>query len=363
MMSELTQAQSSTGIYIGIYGGHQSSYAVAMTDEKVLGCVSGESLNLHTYSPAVVVVRLKRLLNDLSVRIGINASRLQDRTRRMVLALPGAATETDQLLTEFCIHQNGWRDVSKYTVVDDTWAGLYAGTFSASGVCAFAGTGASVFIGLGNFRPGRLHKIDGWGPVLGDHGSGFQLVVDFFRFLGRELDKGIVPALFDEVLEYDKNIENIENVQNWFDQLFIFYPEDWRIKFAELAIPINQAANRKGTPDITAIRIVSEAAMSMAQTIDIALTRYANQTEELPIVLQGGMFEHSVLYRDTVISTIKDKYPNSIYLSPYHTVIGAALLALTNSAPRVDLEIVAPLLKSINTLSEKERIVLSRIPT
>ena len=60
--------------------------------------------------------------------------------------MPGAATADEQDLVKYCLSRAGWKKPDKYVVVDDTWAGLVAGTLSYSGTCVFAGTGASIYV-------------------------------------------------------------------------------------------------------------------------------------------------------------------------------------------------------------------------
>jgi N-acetylglucosamine kinase-like BadF-type ATPase len=118
-------------IYVGINGGHQKSAAVALTKDGVLGSVLGESLNMHTFPRQEVAIRFRVLLTGLARHIGLKGlAELRQVTAMLVLSLPGVARTSEQKDAAYCLRVNDWHDESKYKIVDDTWAGLYAGTLS-----------------------------------------------------------------------------------------------------------------------------------------------------------------------------------------------------------------------------------------
>ncbi len=342
--------------HIGISGSHHESSVVVGGARKILFCFPGESLNLHTYPMEVVATRLGELFQKVIQRLKLaGITELHAATRRLCIALPGASSDQDYELAKKCLQESGWPQSSEVRIVDDTWAGLVAGAFATRGICTVAGTGASVYVGLGDFGRNKNQKLDGWGPVLGDFGSGFQLVVDFFRFLGRELDRNVVPPLFDRILAYEPKIQNINNVQQWFDSRHIVYPHDWKIRFAQIASVITSAAEGPNA-DPTAVRLIEQAAAQIAETISIGLTRYKKEAAQLPIVLQGGMFEHSNLFRNTVIESIKSRFSNTIKMSQYRPVLGSLLLAMAENIHQLpDKRRMDALCKTITKLPTEQK--------
>src|SRR5256714_5355078 len=145
---------------LGVSGGHQRSSAIAINRGKVIACATGEGLNLHTIQHLKVADRLGKLLDVLADNLDLTSMDLRYQTSKFVLALPGAASGFDQQIAETCLILNGWKDKRKYRIVDDTWAGLIAGLLDRRGICAFAGTGASVFVGLGDFLESKTGKMD-----------------------------------------------------------------------------------------------------------------------------------------------------------------------------------------------------------
>ena len=154
--------------YIGVNGGHSKSIAFVMDKNfGVLSAVKGDSLNTHTFPLEQVTLRFETLLLKLADKIQLSPLELQNRTLKLVLSMPGAATEEDQAITDACLCMAGWRETEQYSIVDDTWAGLVAGAFLYNGTCAFAGTGASVYTCVNEEVNGsqkfhaKPNKIDG----------------------------------------------------------------------------------------------------------------------------------------------------------------------------------------------------------
>jgi N-acetylglucosamine kinase-like BadF-type ATPase len=345
-------------LYIGISGGHQTSTAVAIRGDAVAGCATGEGINLHTVQQVKLASRLGALLENLAESVDVSAARLRDVTTKLVLAVPGAEVSYGQQLAETCLFTNGWRDRSKFFIADDTWAGLIGGGLSRHGICAFAGTGAAVYVGMGKFTAGKQQKIDGWGHVLGDYGSGYQLALKMFRFLGRALDRGEQPPLFNDILAEDPRIGDLDNVQHWFDQLYVLHPEDWRIRFARMAKVATLAANRAENPDADARRLVIESAEEMAESVDLAISRFLPESSELPVILQGGMFEFNQLFRLTVRNILKQRHSNEVKMAVFRPVVGAGLMACAEDSMLPDESVRRNIADSIRKLQPQERNVL-----
>src|SRR5262249_1231202 len=150
---------------------------------------------------------------------------------RLVLSLPGVSSLADLELGQSCIRNAGWvvRSPDNYLVVDDTYAGLIGGALSTQGICAFAGTGASVYLGQPTghqrFIAGKGGKLDGFGPMIGDHGSGFRLAMATLERMGRDLDEsgwGGISPLFEQLLTSlgaDWAAIQKRGLQNGFDDL------------------------------------------------------------------------------------------------------------------------------------------------
>jgi N-acetylglucosamine kinase-like BadF-type ATPase len=221
---------------VAVASGHRETHFLACTRSpdpsklalKFLNETKGRSLNLHSVSEQERRNRFKDGLLEV-----IDEKNLDD--CYVCLSMPGISTEkhlldAKKLLTQF----DQLREADTSSIVDDTVAGLIAGIGSLEGVCVFSGSGSSVFNGLGlSSLPEialRPQKIDGYGPLLGDRGSGFKITVEL-------LSKSLIVAEHNEArraLGYsstdanevwqllsrqDPSLEELGNCQAWFDQL------------------------------------------------------------------------------------------------------------------------------------------------
>jgi len=349
-------------LVLAISGGHTQSTAILIKERsEILGVVAGERINLHTDHEATARNNFLGLIAALESTTGING--VVGQCSRVGLVCAGAAFEDDQQRIARMIADpyKTVLDGRRIVVADDTWAGLLAGTFNLKGTCAIAGTGASVFVGEGRYPKGWEAKIDGWGPIIGDFGSGFQLAVNFFRQLGRtEEREQAVPAMFRELADFinqnagimrpfKSKLESFDDAQQWFDRLVDLEPRAWRIALASTAAVVTIAADRNN-PDPMAVQLVIEAAKDMAESVALALERYP-AARSCPIVMQGGMFEHSGLYRQTVKRQVEKTTQNRVLMARYKPIVGAALFALFcdgDKAPELsekETEIIHQMLK------------------
>ena len=99
-------------------------------------------------------------------------------------AIPGIRTEVARagLAEAGC-------DPSAFVCEGDERAALYAGLAGGIGLVVLAGTGS---FAVGKAENGHIVTAGGYGPIIGDEGSGYSVGVEALRLLGRVLD-GLRP--------------------------------------------------------------------------------------------------------------------------------------------------------------------------
>lgn len=265
-------------------------------------------------------------------------------------------------------------------VLDDTITGLIAGIGNLKGICAFSGSGSSVFNGNDLVLPPEIaprpNKIDGYGPLLGDRGSGFKISIEL---LSKSLNLWDIDAsklnslrtqtdseqnlsqrneLYDWLVEEDSQLEDVLATQVWFDTLIANSVPGkdpategsasvrelnlgeasrlpWAVRLAHLnrhaiqqvdkALSNGNLARAKSESPISALSIasaaISRAAIEMANSTRIALTGLPDETT-LPIVCQGGVFQNSQYYFEEYRRAMAG-YEGKIFRSAFHPVVGA----------------------------------------
>ena len=327
--------------YLGISGEHQRSCAVILDqdDSSMPVAVShGGTMNLHASDLDRVGLTLSNLLTDLARAKGHGSlDELASRVDAAVLSLPGAATEDDQRQALRCLERSGWPLPHNVRIVDDTWAALVGGALTTEGVCAVSGTGCSVFVGVGGFETSRERKIDDWGPLLGDRGSGFELATKLLRLVLLSYDQGRPLRAFERLRrcpEFEGALDSVQDVPMWIDRLFIDFADDWRSVIGRIATAATELAEEDQDSEVA--ELVREAACAIADSVIIAAKRFVLPEHNVPVVFSGGMFEHSNLYRQTAASRIREHIPLSVMMARYRPPAGALIMASANDAYELD---------------------------
>jgi N-acetylglucosamine kinase-like BadF-type ATPase len=236
-----------------------------------------------------------------------------------------------------------------------------------------------VFVGLGDFPfpVGKPWKLDGFGPILGDWGSGFRLATRYFEEYGRHYDRFAKPELiplFRDLLEMRPDIEGVDGVVKWFAKLRQEHTEDWYVPFADLAAMVTNAGERD-KPDLFAVGLVRQSARELAKTIQVGLTR-AERTlrnrknskmtvDSLPIVCVGEMFLHSKVYCEEVRKAVAETYPNNkVFVAKFTPVVGAALMAFADDRILPSREDIVRIARSVlaHPPAVERRIVMPQAP-
>lgn len=161
----------------------------------------------------------------------------------------------------------------------------------AVGVAVIAGTGA---IALGRDAGGRTARASGWGHLIGDEGSGYDIGRACLRAVARAADgRGPQTALVARLAA----AWALEAPEAMIGQV---YPTADTARIARLA-PLVSAAARAG--DAVARGILARAAAELALAA-LAVGRALALPEALPLALGGGLLVHEAALREQVIRRI-----------------------------------------------------------
>lgn len=150
--------------------------------------------------------------------------------------------------------------VGRITFFDESHAALMAGSGREEGLLALSGTGSDVFY----IRPGETMRVGGWGPVLGDQGSGTWIGLQAARAAVRELNEWGEKTLLTPLIlrHFGAEADSWNIVRRVYGQNAPF-PEMARLT------PLCAQAAREG--DEVALRIFSEAGRLMGVQMNTLL--------------------------------------------------------------------------------------------
>lgn len=158
-------------------------------EERVLAQVTGENVKLMNVGEEEATARLRNLLHDVSASAGVS---LDDVTRTCI-GIAGISSEGVR----------GWLENTIRTMVSgelivtgDDEIAMWAAFSEKPGVLVIAGTGSRV---VGRCSNGTRVQAGGWGPMLGDEGSGHWIGIEVIRSALRARDRGLPSSLMKEV--------------------------------------------------------------------------------------------------------------------------------------------------------------------
>ncbi len=206
----------------------------------------------------------------------------------------------------------------RVAVVNDGEIVLAAVSPENCGVALIAGTGS---IAWGKTRDGRIARAGGWGYLIGDEGSGFDLAREALRAVTHSEDgRGEPTRLRDAILKHWGLASAAELIARVYRSGLT--PAD----IARLA-PLVVRSAEEG--DAVARGLVERAAAALADTV-VAVARQLQFTEaEIPLALAGGLLLEAESLRSNLAAELKNRGANFSPPAPVQApVAGAVRLAI-----------------------------------
>jgi len=172
---------------------------------------------------------------------------------------------------------------------------VLSGLPGAVGIALIAGTGS---IALGRDARGTMARSGGWGHIIGDEGSGYDLGRRCLQVVARATDgRGQATVLAEMLLKHwqlDDASEMIGKVYN----------EDNKATIASLSALVFAAA-RDG--DEVACGIVDDAARELALAAMAVKHMLDFAGEQVALALGGGLLLHETDFRTKVMNAISER--------------------------------------------------------
>jgi N-acetylglucosamine kinase-like BadF-type ATPase len=205
------------------------------------------------------------------------------------------------------------RFVSEFTM------SLYAAIQQEIGGLALAGTGSFAIAGTGH----KMHRVGGYGSLLGDEGSGYHIGRRALNACVHMLDGiGAPTSMYEEILDAFQRLG--------YSSLFDIYalPTGAQRSFvASICKVVGRSANRG---DAVASAILLEAAEQLAAQMNGVLDKCGDERQPgFPVSIAGGVWKaHPVLYR-VFADNVKRMHPEVNIVPPlFSPVAGGILLGL-----------------------------------
>ncbi|MCL2231323.1 MAG: hypothetical protein FWC01_09535 [Treponema sp.] len=308
---------------IGIdIGGTKSHLALFDTDANLIelghwGCLNHEDLDGG-------FDQFEDELNQFVTRTISKHNLTMKQIAYSVLGVAGVDTKQQNVIVSQILKKHGFE---KFTLVNDAYLGIPAGSRSGYGICAINGTGCTL---AGLNKKGEMLQIGGVGFVSADMGGGGyiseRIVSAVYTELFRKGEPTVLTKLLFEKFEIANKYEYVEKIyEKMDDETFGVY---------DCAPLIFEAAKKN---DKVAEKILCEISDNYANGICAMIEEleFSLKEEELCIVLAGSVFvkgEHPLLVDSLKEKILKEKGEGLIVFNLLNVpnVAGAAIWALNS---------------------------------
>jgi N-acetylglucosamine kinase-like BadF-type ATPase len=235
------------------------------------------------------------------------------------LGMAGVDRPDDSVVIRDVMRRLGYR--SNALIVNDALIALVAGAGSSPGVVVISGTGS---IAYGVSHHGVAARAGGWGPTLGDEGSGYWIGRRALGAVMREFDgRGPQTDLSHLILRHFA-LSHPEGLV-----AEIYHQPQGRRAIASLASVVDHA---REAGDPVAIDIMSHAADELALAAASVISRLDMRGEPFPILLAGGLLRESVWLAAEVRRRMAEVAPRAV-VGPLtnEPAVGAVRLAIAEA--------------------------------
>jgi len=227
---------------------------------------------------------------------------------------------------------------NEYVGVDhDLRVALAGGLVGQPGIVVIAGTGSSCY---GRTADGHSWRAGGWGPVLDDRGSSYDLGRRAMIAAVRDFDRRGEPTVLRERVLDVLCLDDIQKIMFKVDGQRLS-----RKEVAELARVVTFAAQEG---DAVAQSIISEGAEQLALMIrTVAEALFAESDGPVRVATAGGLMQAGGVIMDPLREAVARQAPSCRIVEPVLSPeLGATLLAVELAVGKADAAVVERLKES-----------------
>lgn len=314
-------------ILLGIDGGGSKVRCLAAD-------LNGNILGLGINGPVNELFTERReIINNISEAVSDSVGKINK--AKVKLAFCGAPT-SEELLREGI---QKVLDVEQVINRGELFISLVGSFLIDFGVVVIAGTGS--FAG-GKNPQGKVFSCGGWGPFIGDEGSGYWIGIRAINAISKATDKRLPrTTLTEKILEYF-NIGHIGELVP-----YIYKNKPSRYQIAQISKIVDSSAEEG---DKIAQEILEDAGRELALLTKTVIRELDYQNAKIAKV--GGVFTSKSRFINEIFDReVKIEYPNVDITFPiFPPVVGALILAFRHLKLKEDkvLENVKEFFRRIN---------------
>ena len=290
-------------------GGTKTDCAIADLSGKIIRQSSGKPSNF-------LVIGVEEAVENIFALIEENLFALEgdfSDVKQIVIGVAGAGRDEDAMILE-----KGFKDYAEQEgihfkgvkVLSDAHIALEGAFPDSAGCILIAGTGSILF---GKDETGNIHRVGGFGRLIGDEGSGYSIGRKALNAVSKASDGRGEETLISELLNEKMNSGYSNSIINK------VYKE--KLDVASVARIVIKAAE-EGDP--IAEDILDEEADELVLHIRSLTSKI--QTDKINVAFSGSLLDNDNYYSELLNRKIKSTLQNVKVVKPAFTPLGGAIL-------------------------------------
>lgn len=278
---------------VGVDGGGTKTVALVGTERgRVLGRGESGSSNYRNVGPRAASRAIRASVIEAQRHAGLSG-----KAEIAIVALAAVDSDKDRLVAERFVRAA--KIARKNLVVHDSMAALHAATQGGPGIIIISGTGC---VAAGINKSGRYFRASGWGYIVDDQGSAYDIgrraLQSAFRAIdGRAPKTRLVSAFLREF-----RVNRLE------DALGRIYSKEFGVEdIAGLASIVAEAASH----DRVSRKILNDAGIALAEAACTVAKRLKMTNDHFTIALVGGTFNAGKSLIDPLRRRIAQECPKA----------------------------------------------------
>ncbi len=268
-------------------GGTRSTAVIADASGHVLARSIGETINYYSIGMERAQANFRRIVADLPNRY---ISRI-DQTCIGMSALDHHATAEEAKEFTKDILPSG-----SVQMISDSYIALMALTRGKPGIIVISGTGS---VALAQTADNRMVSVGGWGHLLGDQGSAYDIALNGIRAAIQSYERFIEESELTGRLKRYFAIHQMHELTERF-----YHPVMERHLVAGFASEVSACAEDQ---DTVAKRIIDEAVRVLARHAEVLIERWGLQSSIVGV--SGGLFQNNPYVFESFKERLLQQYP------------------------------------------------------
>jgi len=274
--------------FLALDAGGTKTDALLADEKRVLARASTGTIKLLRTSEAEAEKRLRELLMELAAKAGVGLEQIVSTCAGVSGVTVEAVREWSQSTLERLVG-------GTVLVVGDEEIGLDAAFAGGRGILMIAGTGSNV---IGRAADGTMHHAGGWGPGIGDEGSGYWIGREAVRCALHALDRGVKSLLLEAVQDAwgVSSLSELVGKGN----------ERPGPDFAALTHTVAECAERG---DAVAADVLRRAGEELAEFVEVVCAKLGAEDSAMGVAYTGSVIENIAAVRDAMKARLARSQP------------------------------------------------------